>query len=106
MNDLDNILEQRGQQNGDYGLMCDIIQSLKETMYSTNRAANMTPYQRETIDMICHKLGRIATGDTWHEDHWRDIAGYATLTADRVKQRNSANQPPAAAPLAPAGAGS
>lgn len=99
MNELEKILEERGQQNGDYGLQAEISQQLKEAIYSTNRAANMAPYQKETIEMICHKLARLSTGDIWHEDHWRDIAGYATLAADRVKQRNIANQP--AAPLAP-----
>ena len=33
----------------------------------------------EAINMICHKLGRIANGDPTYDDSWRDIAGYAML---------------------------
>jgi hypothetical protein len=42
--------------------------------------------QRETLDMIAHKIGRILAGDPNVEDHWKDIAGYATLSADRVRK--------------------
>lgn len=42
----------------------------------------------EALDMICHKLGRIIAGDASFKDHWVDIAGYATLVADRVPDRN------------------
>jgi hypothetical protein len=38
----------------------------------------------ESLDMILHKIGRIVAGDAAFKDHWVDIAGYATLVADRV----------------------
>ena len=38
----------------------------------------------EALDMILHKIGRIVAGDATFKDHWVDIAGYATLVADRV----------------------
>ena len=31
------------------------------------------------LDMIHAKLARIYSGDATHEDHWRDIAGYAHM---------------------------
>lgn len=40
--------------------------------------------QFEAVRMICVKLSRIAHGDPDYEDNWRDIAGYATLVADRL----------------------
>ena len=97
MSELDKILEERGRQNGDYGLQCEIEQAIKEAVYSTGRS-DLTPYMKSSIDMMAHKLARIATGDIWHEDHWLDIQGYAKLTSDRVKKRN-VSQP--AAPVAP-----
>ena len=36
-------------------------------------------YQREALDMIAHKIGRIFAVDADFLDHWLDIAGYATL---------------------------
>lgn len=101
MPDLDEILAQRGQQNGDYGLQCEIEQEIKKAIYSADRD-DLTPYMRSSLDMIAHKLARIATGDVWHEDHWMDIQGYAKLTSDRVKLRNaSALAPPPINPDAP-----
>ena len=79
---LEAILEERGKTNGDFNEMCATIQKLKQTMLVGHM--KRTSAQNEAIDMICHKLGRIAAGDPNKEDHWRDIAGYATLVADRV----------------------
>ena len=81
-NNLDAVLEERGKTNGDFNEMTEIIQELKRTMIKGRSKRNSV--QNEAIDMICHKLGRIAAGDPNTEDHWRDIAGYATLVADRV----------------------
>jgi len=41
----------------------------------------------ESLDLICTKLSRIVTGDCNHQDHWLDIAGYATLISDRLKEK-------------------
>lgn len=42
--------------------------------------------QRYALDMIAVKLARIVAGDHYHEDHWRDIAGYASLVGDRIER--------------------
>jgi hypothetical protein len=48
------------------------------------------PYSvQHAREMICAKLARIAKGDPMHEDHWRDIAGYASLVAEWLKSRNA-----------------
>lgn len=44
----------------------------------------MPPDMGVALDMICHKLARIAVGDINYVDNWIDIAGYATLVADRL----------------------
>ena len=41
--------------------------------------------QAEAIDMIFSKLARILNGDPNYADNWIDIAGYATLVADRLE---------------------
>lgn len=46
----------------------------------------LPPQQRYALDMIAVKLARIVAGDNHHEDHWRDIAGYASLVADRLER--------------------
>jgi hypothetical protein len=42
----------------------------------------------ETLDMIAHKIGRIIAGNAAEPDHWRDIAGYAQLVANRLEGGN------------------
>ena len=37
--------------------------------------------QRESLEVIATKIGRILGGDPTHKDHWDDIAGYAELVA-------------------------
>jgi hypothetical protein len=39
----------------------------------------LSPTQRESVDMILHKIGRIVAGDASFQDHWDDIAGYARI---------------------------
>jgi len=41
--------------------------------------------QAEALDMIFSKIARILNGDPNHLDSWTDIAGYATLVADRLE---------------------
>jgi hypothetical protein len=41
--------------------------------------------QRESLDMIAHKIARILNGNPNVHDHWHDIAGYATLVANDLK---------------------
>jgi hypothetical protein len=40
--------------------------------------------QREAVEMILHKVGRIISGDPNVHDHWDDIAGYAKLVSERI----------------------
>lgn len=89
MSKTEQILSERGKTNGDYGLMSEISQEIKKAVKSQH-GDNIPPYMKESIDMIAHKLGRIGAGDPFTEDHWRDIAGYATLCADRVALRDTA----------------
>ena len=48
--------------------------------------AKLEQTQRESLDMIAHKIGRILAGDPDFRDHWDDIAGYAKLVADKCSK--------------------
>jgi hypothetical protein len=98
---INEILKERGKTHGDYTDHAAITQSLKHVI--TNRIVfrgsnvrtsllgyNLEADCLETIDMIFHKIGRIVAGNPNVEDHWRDIAGYATLVADRLKKHDEA----------------
>lgn len=45
----------------------------------------MLAAQREAMEMIVHKIGRIIHGNPHEADHWRDIAGYALLAVREIE---------------------
>lgn len=80
---IQQILNERGTTHGDFAENASISQSLKAVVRSSAnwREGRMSASQMESIDMILHKIGRIAAGDPYFADHWVDISGYATLAA-------------------------
>lgn len=89
---LQPILEQRGKEYGDFYSMCARIQAIKDAMCLNRRdtedARNpLHSIHVEALEMIATKIGRILTGNPNNEDSWRDIAGYATLVADRIPKK-------------------
>jgi hypothetical protein len=80
-------LEERGDRYGIFMGHAEIAQQLKGTvhMYEGRRGCDLSPDQREALDMIMHKVARIINGDSNYVDSWIDIAGYAKLVADRLQ---------------------
>lgn len=85
MDTLTEILSSRAKTHGDYATHASCTQGIKRVIAQHTDTSRLTPSEHEALDMIAHKIGRIAAGDPHFEDHWRDIAGYATLVADRLK---------------------
>lgn len=83
------VLEERGTRYGVFMNQARIAQSLRivfdEGMkISGKNLYHFAPDELEAISMIFNKLARITNGDPHYSDSWRDIAGYATLVADRL----------------------
>ena len=86
MPQLAEILDERRKQHGDFSVHAALSQRLKAVAQSdAGNYGGLAETQREAIDMILHKIARILAGDPNHRDHWDDIAGYAKITADRIK---------------------
>lgn len=85
--DVDTVLDARAKDYGKFIEGAEIMQMLKRLVhnYIEDRGTPLAFDQREAIDMIIHKLGRIINGNPDKVDHWVDIAGYATLVADRLE---------------------
>lgn len=77
-------LEERGKRYGVFSGHADITQSLKEILHNTTGWDRLNPSQKESLEMIVHKIGRILNGDPHYDDSWRDIAGYAKLVEDEL----------------------
>ena len=86
IHDIDNILDERGSRYGKFIDQAKISQSLQATLrHANNSWDKMQPDQREALEMIACKLGRIVNGDPDYIDSRDDIAGYAKLVADRLR---------------------
>lgn len=84
---VDAVLDSRAKDYGKFIEGAEIMQMLKRVVhnYIEKRGTPLAFDQREAIDMIIHKLGRIINGNPDKVDHWVDIAGYSTLVADRLQ---------------------
>ncbi len=80
--DIQDILKERQTTHGNYEDHAQFTQGIKAVIRNSPRVLRMSPAQVEALEMIAHKIGRILAGNPHFEDHWRDIAGYATLVAD------------------------
>lgn len=82
--DTEELLNRRAKTHGDYVIHAQITQALKYVLHEHGSKWNtLTSSQRESLEMILHKIGRIIAGDAGFKDHWDDIAGYAKLVADQ-----------------------
>ena len=81
---IDVLITERGIRYGKFKDGAEIMQELKTVMREVDGWHNLTPSQREALDMIQHKIGRILNGDPTYDDSWKDIAGYATLIVNEL----------------------
>lgn len=85
--DVTQVLTERGQRYGKFKNHADVTQKLKYIIrtHMGTKYDLLETDQLEALEMICHKIGRIANGDPNYADSWVDIAGYAKLVADRLE---------------------
>lgn len=86
MTQVDDLLQERLSRYGRFDRHSEISQELKDVIFNNlgYPISSLAPDQREALDMICHKLARIANGDPNYSDNWIDIAGYSQLVANRL----------------------
>ena len=82
MTTLQQSLNERAATHGFFAVNSRIAQQLKDLIRNQDNYEKLTYAQRESLDMIMHKISRILSGDPKFIDSWRDIAGYAQLVVD------------------------
>lgn len=80
------LLAERQKTHGEYGEHARCTQSILRVLQAERGYPMLSDTQKETLHMIAHKMGRIVTGNPDVEDHWDDIAGYAVLISQRLRQ--------------------
>jgi hypothetical protein len=84
---VDAVLDTRATQYGTFKDGAALMQSLKRTLsaHAQKHGNTFADDQWEALEMIIHKIARIVNGNPDNVDSWTDIAGYATLVADRLQ---------------------
>lgn len=92
---VEKVLEERGSKYGPFARHASATQNLKRVMKDAYNGSHecsydeLDPVLREALDMIAHKLGRIVNGDSYYDDSWVDIAGYAQLVVDHLAEEKT-----------------
>lgn len=87
----DSITETLTERGSRYGMFKDhaqLSQNLKDIIrqhMGPQKWDALADDQKESLEMICHKIARIGNGDPDYTDSWVDIAGYAKLVSDRLE---------------------
>ena len=79
------VLEERGQRYGAFDGHAAITQGLKDVMRTAPGWRRLSNAQREGLEMIQHKIGRMLNGDPAYLDNIVDINGYATLVQQSME---------------------
>jgi hypothetical protein len=86
MANVDATLTERGKRYGEFKQHAEITQSIKEPMWRTPGWDRLNASQKEALEMVAHKIGRILNGDPNYADSWHDIAGYVRLVEQELEQ--------------------
>lgn len=91
--ELAQTLKERGSRYGKFTDHARVTQNIKRAICDSPNGDTLPDDMQEALAMIAHKLGRIMCGDPEYADSWHDIAGYAKLVEDRLKESADACQP-------------
>ena len=82
---IEKTLQERGNRYGAFPRHAKITQSIKRAMVDSPNWSSLSDHQREALEMVAHKIGRILNGDPNYHDSWHDIIGYTKLIADGLE---------------------
>ena len=85
--EIDAILDERATTYGSFVDVAGFAQEMKNAIRVCNNS-ELDDDQMEALDMITSKIARIVHGNPNYVDSWTDIAGYATLVADRLQGKS------------------
>lgn len=94
MMNIHQTLAERGSRYGEFKTHAAVTQALKQVMYSHEGWERLADDQKESLEMVAHKIGRILNGDPNYDDSWVDIAGYVTLVANRLQGKSDSGAVP------------
>lgn len=82
---VEQTLVERGTRYGAFSEHARITQNIKAAMIDSRNWQRLSDDQREALEMVAHKVGRILNGDPDYIDSWHDISGYVQLVERRLE---------------------
>ena len=83
---ISDTLAAREKTHGKFTEHAELSQLLQDTLRSHAGWDALEADQKESLQMIMHKISRIMNGNPNFHDAWHDITGYSKLVADRLEQ--------------------
>jgi len=80
------VLNQRESTHGDYKDTAEMAEDLKSVIAEHFPDKLGLSMQKHSLDLIATKIARLCCGDINCLDSWEDIAGYANLISERLKE--------------------
>jgi hypothetical protein len=96
---VSDLLDEREKTHGAFYNVASMAQELKDAMRRGRNWKVLDDTERETLEMIASKIGRILAGNPHEPDHWRDVAGYATLIERALTACNASECGPTPRPV-------
>jgi hypothetical protein len=87
---IDATLAERGTRYGQFTGHAKITQDMKRAMVASDKWAGLADDQKEALEMVVHKIGRVLNGDPDYVDSWTDIIGYTRLVEMRLANEEAA----------------
>ena len=81
---IDKTLAERGSRYGEFDGHALVTQNIKAAIKDSARWGDLADDQKEALEMVAHKIGRIVNGDPNYIDSWTDIIGYTRLVEKRL----------------------
>lgn len=78
------LIESREKSHGEFEAQSECSQAIKELIRAGSSWDDLKVYQRESLDMVAVKMSRIAHGDPFDVDHWKDLQGYCQLVINKL----------------------
>ena len=82
---IEDVLAERGKRYGEFKDHAELSQTLKMCMYEHEGWKRLSLPQRESLEMVMHKIARIINGDPNYKDSWTDIIGYVKLIEQELQ---------------------
>lgn len=85
MSIIEQTLAEREARYGNFAKNAALAQAIKAAFAAGERWQTLSVDESEALEMIARKVARIVNGGAAdYPDSWLDIAGYATLVANRL----------------------